>query len=314
MLVVGELPDPEPLAGEVRVRIHVSGVNPTDTKTRSGFGGNMTMDFQRRIPGQDGAGVIDRVGPGVLATRIGERVWIYEASWRRPFGTAAEYVVVPSIQAVRLPDAIDFNTGAGIGIPAMTAHRCLFADGGIQGQWILVHGGGGGVGNAAIQLARWAGARVITTVSRPEQEAAAREAGAAVIINRKTQDVIEAVGAATGYQGVDRVVDVDFGQNLEIDMEVLKVGGVIASYFSSGSPKPFPFLLLMRACMRIDCVLVYTMSPQAHADAVRDITACLEARKYKTQIGARFPLEDLALAHEAQDSGQVIGKILVDVA
>src|SRR5580692_720206 len=177
VLVYGEMADPAPDAGQVRVRVHVSGMNPSDTKTRGGFGGNTAMEFPRIVPGQDGAGVIDRVGPGVSESRIGERVWIYEAYRGRPFGTAAEYVVVPSHHAVKLPDSIDFDTGAGLGVPAMTSHRCLFADGGIQGKTLLVHGGGGGVGNAAIQLARWAGARVITTISRPEQETAARGAG-----------------------------------------------------------------------------------------------------------------------------------------
>jgi NADPH:quinone reductase-like Zn-dependent oxidoreductase len=173
VLIYGEMADPAPDVGQVRVRVHVSGMNPSDTKTRGGFGGNMAMEFPRIVPGQDGAGVIDRVGPGVPESRIGERVWIYEAYRGRPLGTAAEYTVVPSHHAVKLPDSIDFDTGAGLGVPAMTSHRCLFADGGIQGQTILVTGGGGGVGNPAIQLARWAGARVITTVSRPDQEAAA---------------------------------------------------------------------------------------------------------------------------------------------
>ena len=313
VLIVGDLPDPEPAAGEVRVRIHVSGVNPTDTKTRSGFGGNMTMDFPRITPGQDGAGVIDRVGSGVPASRMGERVWVYEAYLRRPFGTAAQFTVVPSGNAVKLPDSITIDTGAGLGVPAMTSHRCLFADGAIHGKHILIHGGGGGVGNAAIQLARWAGAHVIATVSRPEQENAARQAGAHVIVNRKRQDVVAEVRKATGGHGVDRVVDIDFGQNLDLNMGLLKTGGAISSYFSSPYPKPFPFLALMRACIRIDCVLVYTMGAQAHADAVRDVTACLEAGAFKTKVGARFPLDQLAQAHDAQDSGQVVGKILVDV-
>ena len=166
VLVAGEMPDPMPDIGQVRV-VQVSGVNPSDTKTRGGFGGNTRMEFPRIVPGQDGAGVIDRVGPGVPESRLGERVWIYEAYRGRPFGTAAEYTVVPSQHAVKLPDTIDFDTGAGLGVPALTAHRCLFADGGIQGQTILVHGGGGGVGNPAIQIARWAGARVITTGKPP---------------------------------------------------------------------------------------------------------------------------------------------------
>jgi NADPH:quinone reductase len=314
VLVYGEIADPEPTIGQVRVRVHVSGVNPSDTKTRSGFGGNMNMEFPRIIPGQDGAGVIDRVGPGVPESRIGERVWIYEAYRGRPFGTTAEYCVIPSHHAVKLPDLIDFNTGAGLGVPALTSHRCLFADGGIQGKTVLVHGGGGGVGHPAIQLAKWAGARVITTVSRPEQAAIAKEAGADVIVNRQTENVVEAVRKATGRAGVDRVVDVDFAQNLAINQGVLKVGGVIASYMSSPFQGAFPFVPLMVNCITIQCVLVYTMSEQAHLDAIRDTTACLEAGRYLTHVGARFKLNQLVEAHEAQDSGKVIGKILIDIA
>lgn len=315
VLVAGEMPDPVPDAGHVRVRVHVSGVNPSDTKTRGGFGRNMTMEFPRIIPGQDGAGVIDRVGPGVPESRIGERVWVYEAYRGRPFGTAADYVIVPSQQAVRLPDAIDFDTGAGLGVPAMTAHRCLFADGSLHGRTVLVQGGGGGVGNAAVQLARWAGARVIATVSRPQQEAASREAGAHVVVNRKSPDAIEQIRAATGGHGVDRIVEVDLGQNIATDVAVLRTGGSIAAYFSDPTAtQPFPIFPLMWNCITVHFVLVYTMSRQQHLDAVRDVTACLEAGQYRTQVGARFTLSQLADAHEAQDSGNVVGKVLVDVA
>jgi NADPH:quinone reductase len=315
VLVAGEMPDPAPGVGDVRVRVHVSGLNPSDTKTRGGFGGNTTMEFPRIIPGQDGAGVIDRVGPGVAESRIGERVWVYEAYRGRPFGTAAEYVVIPSAHAVGLPPTIDFDTGAGLGVPALTAHRCLFADGAIHGRTILVHGGGGGVGNAAIQLARWAGARVIATVSREEQHEAARIAGAHVIINRKRENVAEAVAAAFGERGVDRVVDVDFGQNVAINLSVLKTGGSVATYFSSPVESPhFPLFPLMVNCITVNFVLVYTMSAQAHLDAIRDTTACLEAGAYRTSVGTRFPLERTAEAHDAQDSGRVVGKILIDVA
>lgn len=313
VLIAGELPDAEAAAGQVRVRVHVSGVNPSDTKTRGGFRGQTQMEFPRMIAGQDGAGVIDQVGPGVPETRMGERVWIYEAYRGRPFGTAAQYCVVPAQNAVKLPDSVDFDTGAGLGVPAMTSHRCLFADGGIQGQTILVQGGGGGVGNPAIYLARWAGARVITTISKPEQEAHARQAGAHVIVNRKSENVAHAVRAATAGKGVDRIVEVDFAQNLEADLAVLKPGGVLATYMSSELNVPLPFIPLMVNCISVQFVLVYTMSQQAHLNAIRDITACLEGGQYKTHVGARFPLEKLAEAHEAQDSGGITGKILIDI-
>ena len=170
VLMIGDQPEPQPSAGEVRVKVQVSGINPTDTKLRGGWDGVKDMPFPRIIPHQDGAGVIDRVGAGVPPSRVGERVWIYEAQRGRAFGTCAEYVAVPADNAVALPESASFETGACLGIAGMTAHRCLFQDGGIQGQAVLVAGGAGAVGQAAIQLAKWAGARVVATVSRAEQE------------------------------------------------------------------------------------------------------------------------------------------------
>jgi len=314
VLVHGDMPTPEPGVGEVRVRLQVSGVNPTDTKTRGGWLGMTAMAFPRMITGQDGSGVIDQVGPGVPPSRVGERVWVYEAYLGRAFGTLAEHVVVPARNAVRLPDGIDMDTGAGLGVPALTAHRCLFTDGPIQGKTVLVQGGGGGVGHAAIQLASWAGARVIATVSRPAQEEAAKGAGASLVVNRKSQNVVEAVRAATGGRGVDRIVEVAFDENIQADAEMLAVGGAIATY-SSGpvAQVPIPFFGLMRASQTVHFVLVYTMGDHAHDVAIRDVTACLEAGRYKTHVGARFPLARAAEAHEAQDSGAVVGKILVDL-
>jgi NADPH2:quinone reductase len=314
VLRVGEMADPTPAAGQVRVRLQISGVNPTDSKTRGGWLGALRMDHPRMIPGQDGAGVIDRVGPGVPESRVGERVWVYEAYIGRPFGTAAGYVIVPSRNAVTLPAAVDFDTGAGLGVPAMTAHRCLFADGSIHGRTILVQGGGGAVGNAAIQLARWAGARVLATVSRPEQDAAARAAGAHLVVNRKTENVVESVLAATGGRGADRIVEVAFDENIEADAAMLRTGGALAAYAAGPKPQiPVPFFLHLRGSHTVHFVLVYTMGDQAHQDAVRDVTACLEAGAYRTHVGARFTLDQIADAHEAQESGHVVGKILIDL-
>ncbi len=314
VLVHGEMPDPTPGVGEVRVRVHVAGINPTDTKTRGGWLGMTAMPFPRMITGQDGAGVIEAVGAGVPHTRIGERVWVYEAYLGRAFGTTAEFVVVPAHQAVRLPDGIDFDTGAGLGVPALTAHRCLFADGPIHGRTVLVQGGGGGVGNAAIQLARWAGARVFATVSKPAQEAAAVEAGAHLIVNRKAQNVVEAVNDATGGRGVDRIIEVAFDENIQADADMLAIGGAIATYSAGPVPQPLiPFFTLMRKSQTVHFVLVYTMGDHAHQVAVRDVTACLESGQYRTQVGARFPLARTADAHDAQDSGSVVGKVLVDI-
>jgi len=240
VLQIGDVPDPEPGPGEVRVRVHFSGLNPSDTKARGGWGGMTSMPFPRVVPHQDGAGVIDRAGPGVSQGRIDERVWIYEAQLGRAFGTAAEYVTVPSENAVRLPDGASFEIGACLGVPAMTAHRCLFADGGIQGQTVLVAGGGGAVGHAAILLAKWAGARVVTTVSRTEQETIALAAGADFVINRKGADVAARIKECIGGALVDRVVEVAFEANLDINRAVLKPNGVISSYSSGAADSALP--------------------------------------------------------------------------
>jgi NADPH2:quinone reductase len=318
----GALPDPEPGPGEVRVRLHASAVNPTDTKVRSGWRGTRPMPFPRIIPHQDGAGIIDRVGPGVDASHVGQRVWVFEAQFRRPFGTAAEYTVVPASNAVRLPAHTSFAEGACLGIPAMTAHRCLFMDGPVAGQTILVTGGAGAVGFYAVQLARWGGAaRVVATVSRPEQAAVALAAGADAVINYKTEDVAarlkEVTGAADG-RGIDRVIDVNFGANVNVAVDVLKPNGVIATYASGEDPRArpaIPFFPLMLNGITVHFVLEYVMPAEAKAAAVRDITSALKAGALRHNVARRFPLTaaDVAAAHDLQDSGTLIGKVVIEI-
>ncbi|HTN98729.1 MAG TPA: NADPH:quinone reductase [Nordella sp.] len=313
VLMLGELPDPEPGPGEVRVRIHVSGLNPSDTKTRGAFGGR-PMGFARIVPHQDGSGIIDRVGTGVPEARLGERVWLYEAQFGRAGGTAAHYAVIPASKAVPLPEGVSFETGACLGVPALTAHRCLFADGDVRGRRVLVQGGAGAVGTAAILLAKWAGAYVATTVSRPEQEKIARQAGADLVINRQTEDVAARVKQATQGQGVERIVEVNLKANFAIDMACLALDGTVAAYATEDPAAviPIPFVPAMLRGYNFRFVLVYTMSEEAHKQAVREVTACLMAGAYRPAIGLRLPLERIIEAHEAQDSGQVIGKILLD--
>jgi len=314
----GELPVPTPGPGEVQIRVQASGVNPSDTKVRSGWGGS-PLSFPRVIPHEDGAGVIERVGEGVPTSRVGERVWVYEAQWQRPFGTAAEFVTVPSVQAVRLPDNTSFAEGACLGVPAMTAHRCVFADGPVNGQTVLVTGGAGAVGYYALQLAKWGGATVITTVSRPEQAELVQAAGADHIINYKSEDVVERLQDITGVaggRGIDRIVEVNFGANLPIASAVLRPNGVIASY-ASGGPEDqpaLPFYSLMLNGVTIRLVLVYIMPETAKQAATRDITAALEAGALRHNIAQRFPLTEVAAAHEAQDSGKMIGKAIIKIA
>ena len=313
VLSLGDLPDPEPGPGEVRVKVRFSAVNPTDTKARGGWDGAKDMPYPRVIPHQDGSGVIDKTGPGVPQSRAGERVWIYEAYRGRPFGTAAEYVVVPSENAPRLPDSASFETGACLGVPAMTAHRCLFMDGGIQGQTVLVAGGAGAVGHAAIQIAKWGGARVLTTVSRPEQEAIVRAAGADLVINRRSDDVVARIKDLTHGAGVDRVVEVNFEANLDLNRAVLKPNGVISTYSSgpADSAPRIPFMPAMRACLTVHFVLVYVMPREAHWAAARDTNAIIEAGRYRPHVAHVYKLEQTAEAHEAQDSGSTVGKLLI---
>jgi NADPH:quinone reductase len=312
VLKVGELPVPEPGPGEVRLRVVASGLNPTDVKSRAG---SRPMGFPRVVPHQDGAGVIDKVGPGVPASRVGERVWVFTVQWQRAWGTAAELTVVPARLAVRLPAATSFAEGACLGIPAVTAHRCLFADGPIAGQTVLVTGGAGAVGHYAVQLAKWAGARVIATVSSSEKAKAAAEAGADHTVNYRTADAAAQILELTGGAGVDRIVDVDFGANLAVSLKVLKVNGTIATYASMGDPEPkLPFYPLMAKNATVRPVLLYTMPDRARDEAVSDILRLVENGRLLHQIGARFPLERIVEAHQAQESGKITGNIVVDVA
>jgi NADPH2:quinone reductase len=312
VLTVGEMPVPEPGPGEVRLRVVASGLNPTDVKSRAG---SRPMGFPRVVPHQDGAGVIDKVGPGVPASRVGERVWVFTVQWQRAWGTAAELTVVPARLAVTLPGNTSFAEGACLGIPAVTAHRCLFADGPLAGQTVLVTGGAGAVGHYAVQLAKWAGARVIATVSSPEKAGAAAAAGADHTVNYRGADPAARIMELTGGAGVDRIVDVDFGANLPVSLKVLKVNGTIASYASMGDPEPkLPFYSLMAKNATIRPVLLYTMPDRARDEAVSDIVRLVEAGRLLHQIGARFPLERIVEAHQAQESGKVTGNIVVDVA
>ena len=312
VLQVGEMPVPEPGPGEVRVRVVASGLNPTDVKTRAG---SRPMAFPRVVPHQDGAGVIDKVGPGVPAARVGERVWMFIVQWQRPWGTAAEFTVVPATLAVTLPRNTSFAEGACLGIPGVTAHRCLFADGPVAGQTVLVTGGAGAVGHYAVQLAKWGGARVIATVSSPEKAARAAAAGADHTVNYRTGNPAAEILDLTGGAGVDRIVDVDFGANLAVSLRVIKANGTIAAYASMGDAEPtLPFYALMTKNVTLRPVLLYTMPERAKGEAADDIVRLVEAGRLQHQIGVRFPLARIVDAHHAQESGQVIGNIVVDVA
>ncbi|MEP7190543.1 MAG: NADPH:quinone reductase [Roseiflexaceae bacterium] len=315
VLQIGPMALPELGPGDVRVHIAVSGINPSDTKGRGGAGiGPKTMQFPRVIPHQDGAGVIDAVGAGVPESRVGERVWLYEAQRGRASGTAAEYVVVPSDNAVRLPAGVSLVDAACLGVPAMTAHRCLFADGPIAGTTIVVTGAAGGVGQYAVQLAKWGGATVIATVSSAEKAAQARSIGADHVINYREEDVAARVQAITDGAGVDRIVEVAFGANLPASLQILKTNGVIAAYSSDADPQPtIPFGQFLGKDITVRFVLVYVMGMAAHQAAIKDITTALSAGLLHPVAVQRFALDEIAAAHEAVETGHTAGKVLIDL-
>ena len=306
VIQIGEVPTPEPGTREVRVRVKYSGVNPTDWKARASTAG--VVD-ELQIPNQDGSGVIDAVGEGVDPSRIGQRVWVFFAARRRPWGTAAEYTVVPADNAIALPDNASFELGASIGIPAMTAHRCLFADGPLDGKGVLVAGGAGAVGRCAIELAHWAGARrLIATVSTSEKARIAREAGADATVDYRAQDAIERVKGVDA----DRIVELSLGQNLELDLAAAAPNCAIASYANEGSNPELEVRGLMASNIVLRFVLVYTMPREAVEHAARDITKALEVAALTEPALHKFPLEETAAAHDAVESGAT-GKVLIEL-
>jgi NADPH:quinone reductase len=308
VLRVVDLPDPQPGRGEVRVRLHVSGVNPTDWKARAVAA---QPAWAQQIPNQDGAGVIDAVGAGVDPGRVGERVWVYHAAAGRPSGTAAELLCLPAEQAVRLPDGIGFDHGAGLGIPAITAHRCLFADGPIAGRTVLVTGGAGAVGNAAVQLARWGGAEVLATVSTSDKARLATDAGAHTVLRYHDPDIADQLRAAAP-DGIDHVVEVAPAANLAGHLDLLAPHAVVCCYARDQEELQLPIFPLMRANVVLRFVLVYGLTPSMLDQAVADITAALEAGALRPLPVHRYPLERIAEAHDAVRDG-VTGKVLVEL-
>ena len=307
-LQYGDRPAPEPALGEVLVRVHTSGPNPSDVKKRSGASAPALLDGGYVIPHSDGAGVIEAVGEGVPASRVGERVWIYQAQYGRRFGTAAEYVAIDSRRAPKLADEASFEVGACLGIPVMTAHRCVFADGDVAGQTVLVTGGAGRVGYYAIQWAALSGARVIATASNSDDEATCRAAGAEIVVNHRNASWPNATKGAK----VDRVVEVEFGENLENVLEVIRTGGVIATYSSSRNPTPqIPFYKMMFMDLTVRTVIVYAMPEIAKQQAIEDIDQALTAGKLTHRIAETLPLSQAAKAHDLIEQGQLRGCVIL---
>lgn len=313
VLEVTDVDTPSPGHGEVLVRIACSAVNPSDVKKRAGPSPGL-LDDGYIIPHSDGAGVVEAVGRGVPASRIGERVWVYQAQYARRFGTAAEYVALPSDRAVKLPNAIGFDVGACMGIPAMTAHRCVFADGPVDGKTVLVTGGAGRVGHYAIQWAKLAGAQVIATASSPEAEEHCFAAGADAVCPHSGDEFVRVIAEETSGRGVDRVVDGEFGANLPGLLDVMNTGGVIATYASMQVPEPvLPFRQMMFMDITIRLVLVYAMPEPAKLDAIEDITDCLDKGLLQHRIAHRLPLEKIAMAHQLVEQSGFYGAVVVDI-
>jgi len=311
VLHVGEVPTPEPGPGEVRVRLATSGVNPSDVKRRAAAPAGKPAEFPLVIPHSDGAGTIDKVGAGVSAGRVGERVWTLNAQFKRPFGTAAEYCVLPSAFAVHLPDNIDFAVGACLGIPALTAYHAIMLDGSMRGKTLLVQGGAGAVGFYAIQFAKFDGATVIATVSSDEKAQRARSVGADHIINYRTEERKARVAEITGGKGVDRIIEVDLKANAMTYPDLLVQHGKAVVYGSGAPPIAIPSFVPYSTTLEF--ILVYTLSDAQRADHIAALDRLLTAGKLQHAIGEHFPLDRIADAHEAVEAG-AFGNVIVDIA
>lgn len=306
VLEVREMDRPAPGPGEVLVRVALSGVNPTDWKSRSGATPRPIDGFQ--VPHHDGAGVIEAVGDGVDPARAGQRVWLWLAAAGRRWGTAAEWTVVPEGQAVPLPDGASLELGASLGVPAMTAHWCVFADGPVSGKTVLVAGGAGAVGHFAIELAVRAGARVVATASGPEKAELARKAGAAHVVNYRDADAADQIRAAAGQS--DRVIEVALGANLALDLAVAKPGSMIVTYAAEPADPVLPVRACMTANVMLRFILLYGVPRAALRAAAADITAALTEGALTELPVHRFGLSDIVAAHVAAEAGP-LGKVLV---
>jgi NADPH:quinone reductase len=312
VLRYGEQPTAVPATGEVRVRLHASAVNPADANRRAGR--LHGMEFPLIIPNSDGAGVVDAVGEGVARTRVGQRIWLYFGQRGRPFGTAAEYICLPEELTAPLPDGVSFFEGACLGIPAMTAHLALFDDIPIAGRTVLVTGGAGAVGHYAVQLAKWGGATVITTVSSAAKAMHAARAGADVIINYKEGNVVEQVLAAAQGRGLDRIVDVDAGANMELGLRTSAPNAVWVSYAIGPKPEPtLPLAQVIRKNLTLRGLYLSGLSPEKRHVAQQGVLRWLaEARTPVHAVAGIYALRDTAHAHEVVESKTKVGTVIID--
>lgn len=313
VLQLAELPEPTPGPGELRVRLRWSGVNPSDVKSRAGLRSKL-LAFPQIVPHSDGMGVVDAVGAGVPASRIGDRVWIWNGAWKRAFGTAAQFIVLPQAQAVALPEGVADEAGACLGIPALTALHAVLTAGGVEGQRVLVAGGAGAVGHYAVQFARLLGARqVLATVSSAEKAQIALAAGADATINYRDDSAGAQVLQATGGAGVDRIIEVDIAANSALDIEALRPGGTAVVYGSGTGQFSLPFHPLILKNITLQFFIVYNLDEVARAQALTTLTTFLASGALTHQIAARLPLAQIAQAHELVESGQALGNVVLSV-
>src|ERR1700710_1922249 len=314
VLAYGDIATPVVGAGEVRVRLEASGVNPADVGRRAGS--YRAQEFSRVIPNSDGAGIVDQLGDGVTRLNLGQRVWLYNGQRNgRAFGTAAGNITLAEHLVTPLPDHVSFAAGATLGIPGMTAWCGLFGDGPVAGQTVLVTGGAGAVGHYAVQLAKWGGARVIATVSSSFKAEQARLAGADLVIDYKTEDVAAQTMAFTDRRGVDRVVDVDFGGNVATTLKLMAMNSTIAVYATNGNRNPvLPMRDLMERCITLRSLVLFALPPPLLAAAQTDISKWLAAGPRLHNIAAQFALSETAQAHLAVEKGDKLGTVIVDCA
>jgi NADPH:quinone reductase len=313
VLQLSEMPDPQPGPGELRVRLRWSGVNPSDVKSRAGLRSKV-LPFPRIVPHSDGMGVVDAVGTGVSPTRIGERVWIWNAAWGRPQGTAAQWVVLPQRQAVPLLDGVPDEAGACLGIPALTAMHAVLTRGGVQGQRVLVAGGAGAVGHYAIQFARALGARqMLATTSTPEKARIACAAGAEEAFDYRAPDVAQRILAATDGQGVDRVIELDIAANAALDLQVLRRGGDAVVYGSGAGEFKLPFFPLIANNIGLQFFIVYHLNDSERAHAVETLNRLLAHGGIEHAIAQRLPLAEIASAHELVEQGHATGNVVLAI-
>ena len=312
VLQIGQIDDPSPNSHEVLISVKTSGVNPSDVKTRAGARGE--LQFSRVIPHSDGAGIIIDVGKNVNPNRIGEKVWIWNAAFGRPNGTCAELIALPEDQAVAMNDNVSFEAGACLGIPASTAYYGIFANGSVENKTLMVTGGAGAVGFYGIQLAKWAGANVISTVSSEKKAKIAKDAGADLILNYKEDDIVNSVLDYTKGNGVDRVLEVEFGGNILINQNIVKPNGTIAAYASATVMEPtLPFYNLMFKGIKINTFLIYSISKEERKTVTGGISKALNENAIKHIIASTHSIDCVADAHYAVESNKNIGNVIINI-